>query len=90
MARLDQSGVGVVPSGAKLNPWLNATQSLVAQFWGGGWRVRLYHSTPAALQGRPDHAEALMSDLNRRLAGNYALARRLVSAEDSVIRGGEP
>jgi hypothetical protein len=34
-------------------------QSLVAQRDDNGWRVVLYHNTPAAFHGRPEASEAM-------------------------------
>jgi hypothetical protein len=59
----------VVPAGADdINPVLNAVQSLVAERRNGGWRVVLYHNTPAAFHGRPDDADALSTELRQERA----------------------
>lgn len=59
---------GVVPAGHNdLNPELNAVQSLVAEHGDDGWRVILYHNTPAAFHGRPELVEALTEELRAQM-----------------------
>ncbi len=60
---------GVVPAGSHdINPDLNAVQSHVAERHAEGWRVVLYHNTPAAFHGRPDEADALSAELRQALS----------------------
>lgn len=57
---------GVVPAGERdLKRELNAMQSLVAQRGDTGWRVVLYHNTPAAFHGRPELVDAMTEELRR-------------------------
>jgi uncharacterized protein (TIGR02246 family) len=59
---------GVVPAGERdLKPELNAVQSLVAQRGDSGWRVVLYHNTPAAFHGRLEAREAMTEELRGML-----------------------
>lgn len=60
--------VGMIPPGkTDLNPAANAVQTLVAvrqtEREGGGWRVTMFHNTPAAFHGRPEASEALTQEL---------------------------
>lgn len=56
--------VGMAPPGqSKLNPALNAHQTLVAAKRDGQWRVVLFQTTPAAFHGRPDLVERLTAEL---------------------------
>ena len=65
-AALLRAVIGVVPAGqSDLKPELNAMQSLVAHRRDKGWRVVLYHNTPAAFHGRPELAGALTEELRR-------------------------
>ena len=60
---------GVVPAGSDdIEPSLNATQSLVARRDPDGWRVVLYHNTPAQYHGRPQAVDALSAELRRALS----------------------
>jgi uncharacterized protein (TIGR02246 family) len=60
---------GVVPHGADdINPDLNAVQSLVAERRDDGWRVVLYHNTPAAFHGRPNETDDLSAELRQALS----------------------
>ena len=55
---------GMVPPGqTRVNPAVNAVQSLVATREGQGWRIQLFHNTPAAFHGRPDAVAALTDEL---------------------------
>lgn len=56
--------VGMVPPGARdLNPAANAIQSLIAVREAQGWKIALFHNTPAQLHGRPEAVEALTDEL---------------------------
>ncbi|HEY1017225.1 MAG TPA: SgcJ/EcaC family oxidoreductase [Herpetosiphonaceae bacterium] len=62
---------GMVPPGqADLNPAANAIQSLVAVRGDGGWRIALFHNTPAQLHGRPELAAQLTDELRQALPAN--------------------
>lgn len=59
---------GMVPPGhSRVNPGVNAVQSLVARREGADWRVQLFHNTPAAYHGRPDAVAALTAELQQQL-----------------------
>jgi uncharacterized protein (TIGR02246 family) len=46
---------GMAPPGqTKINPTVNAVQSLLAQRRGDSWRIVLYQNTPAQHYGRPE------------------------------------
>ena len=61
--------VGMVPPGGDdINPDRNAVQSLVAVAGPDGWRVALFHNTPAQFHGRPEASEALTTELRAALA----------------------
>ena len=56
--------VGMTPPGAsKLNPAVNAIQSVVMTGEGAGLRVALLHNTPAAFHGGPELADELTREL---------------------------
>lgn len=56
--------VGMVPRGqSKINPAVNAIQTLVATRQSGIWRVALLQTTPAQFHGRPDLVEQLTGEL---------------------------
>ncbi|OLE27803.1 MAG: DUF4440 domain-containing protein [Actinobacteria bacterium 13_1_20CM_3_71_11] len=58
---------GMVPPGqTRLNPAVNAVQSLVAQD-DDGWRVVLFQNTPAQHHGRPDLVEQHTAELQQIL-----------------------
>lgn len=58
--------VGMVPPGqSKINPAVNAIQTLVAVKHEGTWRVALFQSTPAQFHGRPELAERLTEELQQ-------------------------
>ena len=58
---------GMVPPGqTRVNPAVNAVQSLVAREEGGRWLIHLFQNTPAAFHGRPDAAAALTAELQAR------------------------
>ncbi|HEX8033547.1 MAG TPA: SgcJ/EcaC family oxidoreductase [Ktedonobacterales bacterium] len=58
--------VGMVPPGqSKINPAVNAIQTLVATRQDGTWRVALLQSTPAQLHGRPELVERLTEELQQ-------------------------
>lgn len=55
---------GMVPRGqTDLNPAVNAVQSLLATQHGDEWQIALFQNTPAQFHGRPDLAEALITEL---------------------------
>lgn len=59
---------GMVPPGQQdINPAANAVQSLVAVKQENGWRIALFHNTPAAFHGRPGASEALTEELRQAL-----------------------
>ena len=63
-----QAVTGVVPAGqSRLEPKLNAVQTLVAQQREGRWQVILYQNMPAQFHGRPDLTEGLTDELRREL-----------------------
>jgi uncharacterized protein (TIGR02246 family) len=56
--------VGMVPpESSELAPERNAVQSLVAQRFGGQWRIVLFQNTPARFDGRPELAEGLTREI---------------------------
>jgi uncharacterized protein (TIGR02246 family) len=58
------AAAGMVPNGeSRLNPALNAVQTLTAIKEDGTWRIVLFQNTPAAYHGRPQMAERLTEDL---------------------------
>ena len=60
---------GMVPPGEKkLNPAANAIQSLVAIKNSTGWKIVLFHNTPAQFHGRPEQSEALTRELQKLVA----------------------
>jgi uncharacterized protein (TIGR02246 family) len=57
---------GMIPDGhTDINPALNAIQTLVAVKIDGGWKVSVFHNTPAAFHGRPELAEQLTQELRQ-------------------------
>ncbi len=61
--------VGMLPpDGDDINPDLNAVQSLLAVREPVGWRVALFHNTPARFHGRPAEVDALTADLRAAAA----------------------
>ena len=56
----------VPPGQTRLNPAVNAVQSLVAQD-DDGWRVVLFQNTPAQHHGRPDLVEQHTAELQQIL-----------------------
>jgi uncharacterized protein (TIGR02246 family) len=63
-AALLRAVAGVIPPGRDdLEPKQNSAQSLVAENSGDGWRVLLYHNTPAQYHGRPEAVEKLTEEL---------------------------
>jgi uncharacterized protein (TIGR02246 family) len=57
---------GMVPPGqTRVNPAVNAIQSLVGQLDGARWRIELFQNTPAAWHGRPDAVVALTAELQQ-------------------------
>jgi uncharacterized protein (TIGR02246 family) len=55
---------GMVPPGQeRVNPAVNAVQSLVVQQDGARWRIQLFQNTPAAFHGRPEAAAELTAEL---------------------------
>jgi uncharacterized protein (TIGR02246 family) len=69
--RLIASGVGILraevgmapPNGGDIVADRNAVQSLVAIDGPDGWRVALFHNTPAQFHGRPEAVDALTAEL---------------------------
>jgi uncharacterized protein (TIGR02246 family) len=60
---------GMVPRGAgDIDPTLNAVQSMVARHQHNGWRIELFHNTPAAFHGQPELAAEMMAELRALLA----------------------
>src|SRR5579859_1836842 len=58
--------VGMVPPGqSKINPAVNAIQTLVATKRDGTWRVALLQSTPAQFHGRPELVEQMTEELQQ-------------------------
>ena len=56
--------VGLVPpAGGDVMPERNAVQTVVAVDGSDGWRVTLFHNTPAQFHGRPEAVEALTAEL---------------------------
>jgi uncharacterized protein (TIGR02246 family) len=63
-AALLRAVAGVVPPGRDdLEPKQNSAQSLVAERGPDGWRVVIYHNTPAQYHGRPEAVEELTEEL---------------------------
>lgn len=57
---------GMVPPGQdRLNPAVNAVQTLVVEHHDSDWRVVLFQNTPAQYHGRPDLAEGHTEELAR-------------------------
>lgn len=57
---------GMVPAGGNdINPGTMAVQSLVAVEQDGGWRVALFHNTPAAWPGREGDRQQLLAELRQ-------------------------
>jgi uncharacterized protein (TIGR02246 family) len=72
-AALLRAVVGMVAPGASdINPAVNAIQSLVAVKLAAGWRIALFHNTPAAFHGRPDLAETLTEENRAELRNRRA------------------
>jgi uncharacterized protein (TIGR02246 family) len=58
--------VGMVPPGqSKINPAVNAIQTLVAARQDGTWHVALLQTTPAQFHGRPELVEQLTEELQQ-------------------------
>jgi uncharacterized protein (TIGR02246 family) len=67
-AALLRAVAGIVPAGhSDIDPRLNTVQRLVAEQREGGWRVVLYHNTPAQFHGRPELVEGLTDELRTAL-----------------------
>jgi hypothetical protein len=62
----------VAPGASDINPAVNAIQSLVAVKLAPGWRIALFHNTPAAFHGRPDLAETLTEENRAELRNRRA------------------
>ena len=59
---------GMVPPGqSKINPEVNAIQSLIAQKEEEEFRIALFHNTPAAFHGRPELSQRLTEELQETL-----------------------
>ncbi|MCH5585432.1 SgcJ/EcaC family oxidoreductase [Shimazuella sp. AN120528] len=58
---------GMVPEGeSKLNPELNAVQTLVAIQKEGKWEVAHFQNTPAQFHGRPELVEQMTTELEKQ------------------------
>ena len=63
-AALLRAVAGVIPPGQDdLEPKQNSVQSLLAERGPDGWRVVIYHNTPAQYHGRPEAVESLTEEL---------------------------
>lgn len=62
-------GISSMPSMAtgEINPTLNSVQMITFTRRADGWRVALFHSTPARFLGRPEEVERMTQELQRRL-----------------------
>jgi uncharacterized protein (TIGR02246 family) len=59
---------GMVPRGQRdLDPKLNTIQSMVARHQHNGWRIELFHNTPAAFHGQPELADEMTAELRALL-----------------------
>lgn len=57
---------GLLPPGqSRINPAVNAIQTLVATKHDGTWRVALFQNTPTQYHGRPELAEQLTEELQQ-------------------------
>jgi uncharacterized protein (TIGR02246 family) len=56
----------VPPGQTRVNPAVNAVQSLVGQQDGARWRIALFQNTPAAFHGRPEAVTALTAELQQQ------------------------
>jgi len=69
-AALVRAVAGMVPPGkADIMPERNTIQTLVASRQSAGWRVEMFHNTPARFDGRPDLSESLTRELRQVLHG---------------------
>lgn len=60
--------VGMVPPGqTKLNPAVNAHQTLVAARRDGTWYIELFQNTPAQFHGRPELVQQMTEELQQLL-----------------------
>lgn len=60
--------VGMVPAGeSKLNPAVNAVQTMVVEKFDGRWQIELFQNTPAQFHGRPDLSNQLTEELRQAL-----------------------
>lgn len=61
-----RAAAGMVPPGqTRVNPAVNAIQSLVARYDGTRWWIELFQNTPAAFHGRPEAVTALTAELQQ-------------------------
>lgn len=59
---------GMIPPGQHdINPAVNTIQTLIAHDTQDGWKIALYHNTPAQFHGRPEAVEALSNELRQLL-----------------------
>ena len=58
--------VGMLPPGQqKVNPEVNAIQTLLLVYSGKQWQIELYQNTPAAFHGRPELVQELTQALQK-------------------------
>jgi uncharacterized protein (TIGR02246 family) len=58
----------VLPGESRINPKVNAVQTLVARFHDEELKIVLFQNTPAAYHGRPEKSEHLTNSLNEAAA----------------------
>ena len=67
-AGLLRAVAGMVPPGqTRIQPAVNAVQSLVADYDGQRWRIQLFQNTPAAFHQQPEAVAALTDELQARV-----------------------
>jgi uncharacterized protein (TIGR02246 family) len=65
-----RAAAGMVPPGQdRVNPDVNAVQSLVAEEDDGTWSIVLFQTTPAQYHGRPDLAERHTAEIQQLVDG---------------------
>jgi uncharacterized protein (TIGR02246 family) len=71
------AAAGMYPPGSfRVDPSVNALQTVLAVREHGRWRAMLYQNTPALFRGRPDLAQQLTIDLDRALQRSAAATTR--------------
>lgn len=66
---------GMAPPGqSRLNPAVNAVQTLLAQQGDDGWRIVLFQNTPAQYHGRPELTEQHTAELAPILSSGAVVA----------------